>query len=309
MTAPIAARARRTVRPLRTAPFRILVASAAEPSSLGAIRLATLLARRRSASVHALIVAPPFPHTLPSIAAVAPPAMVDDGNRREAIQRLRNQLAGVRGTSEWTIRATTGFAAASISDAAERWPASLVVMGIGHHGAAARLLGSETAIKVATHTAVPVLAVPADARELPKCAVAAVDFSASSIGAALMAASILGANGRLTLIFASPLILDGPTAASLTDLYTTGARERLGNIASEIRRRSRHPVDVHLASGGLVERLADMVGNEDYDLIAMGAHEPTLVERIFIGHVRARVMRSTACAVLVVPPARTSDKP
>ena len=301
MTAPAVARARRRVRPLRTAPYRILVASAAEPSSVGAITLATALARRRSASVHALIVATPFPHTFPSILAMAPPALVDDDNRRAALERLREQLSTVRGTGEWAVRATTGFAADSIAQAAARWPASLVIMGSGDHGLAHRLLGSETAVKVATHASVPVLAVPADARELPKNAVAAVDFSDSSIAAAHTAATLLGQRGRLTLLYASPLINEDRTGGTLTDLYTAGAHERLQTIANEVHRRSKRPVDIKLASGGIVDRLADMVDADACDLIAMGAHEPTLLERVLVGHVRARVIRSAACSVLVVP--------
>ena len=304
MTAPAVARARRRVQPLRTAPYRILVASAAEPSSLGAITLATALARRRSASVHALIVATPFPHTMPSIFAIAPPALVDDDNRRAALERLRQQLATIRGTGEWAVRATTGFAAESIADAAARWPASIVIMGSGEHGLANRLLGSETAVKVATHATVPVLAVPADARELPKRAVAAVDFTDSSIAAAHTAATLLGQRGQLTLVYASPLIVTDSHGGTLTDLYTAGARERLESVASEIHRRSKRPVDIRLENGDIVERLAEMVEADECELIAMGAHEPTLLERILVGHVRARVIRSAACSVLVVPAMR-----
>jgi nucleotide-binding universal stress UspA family protein len=301
MTAPAVARARRRVQPLRTAPYRILVASAAEPSSLGAITLATALARRRSASVHALIVATPFPHTFPSIAAMAPPAMVDDESRRAALERLRQQLATIRGTGEWAVRATSGFPAESISAAAARWPASVVIMGSGDHTLARRLLGSETAVKLATHATVPVLAVPADARELPTRAVAAVDFSESSIEAAHTAATLLGQRGRLTLMYASPLIVDHAPGGTLTDLYTAGARDRLETIADDVHRRSKRPVSIRLASGDIVERLNEMVEADECDLIAMGAHEPTLLERVLVGHVRARVIRSAACSVLVVP--------
>ena len=301
MTAPSVARARRRSRPLRTHPFRILVASSAEPSSLGAIRLATLIARRRSASVHALIAATPFPHTMPSVFAVAPPALVDDDNRRSALDQLRRQLATVRGTREWAVRATTGFAADSISETAERWPASLVVMGAGEHGPVGRFLGSGTAVKVASHATVPVLAVPADAQELPLRAVAAVDFTPSSIAAAVMAATLLGPGGTLTLLYASPLIVEGAPPGALTDLYTAGARDRLNETAEEVHRRSKRTVLTHVATGSIVDRLRDFVDENGCDLIALGAHEPTLLERILMEGVRSRILRQAPCSVLVVP--------
>ena len=130
MTAPTVSRARGRGREIKTQPFRILVAADGEAASLGAVRLATLLARRRSASVHALIVAVPFPHTLPSIFAVAPPVFVDSESRRASLEALRAQLGGVRGTSGWTMRATTGFPATSINDVAARWPASVVFFNV-----------------------------------------------------------------------------------------------------------------------------------------------------------------------------------
>lgn len=300
MTIAAVSRVRRRSR-VRTEPFRILVASAGEPDSLGAIRLATTLARRRSASVHALIVAPPFPHTFPSIVALAPP-MVDDGNRRNALEVLRHQLSTVRGTGEWAIRATTGFAADSINDAARRWPASLLVIGTGEHGLAGRLLGSETAVKIAMHATVPMLAVPRKARQLPTRAVAAVDFTPSSVAAARMAASLLGPNGTLTLLYASSLIAESAAAGTLTDLYTTGARDRLAVIAEHIGRRAKRKVAIAVGEGSIVDRLLDRVESGPCDLIALGAHEPTLIERLLIGRVRTQVLRAAQCCVLVMPP-------
>jgi nucleotide-binding universal stress UspA family protein len=287
---------------VRTQPFRILVASAGEADSLGAIRLATTLARRRSASVHALIVATPFPHSFPSIAAIAPPAMVDDGNRRHALEVLRHQLSTVRGTGEWAIRAATGFPADSIKDAATRWPASLIVMGTGEHGLAGRLFGSATTVKVAMLSTVPVLAVPRKARELPTEAVAAIDFSASSVAAARMAATLLGPNGTLTLLYASSLITEEAAIGTLPALYTAGARDRLAVIAEDIGRRANRKVVAAVASGSIVDRLFDRVESNQCDLIALGAHEPTLLERLLVGKVRAKVLRAAPCAVLVMPP-------
>lgn len=301
MTIAAAPRARRRSR-MRTEPFRILVASAGEPDSIGAIHLATKLARRHSASVHALTVATPFPHTFPSIVSLAPPAMVDDGNRRNALEVLRHQLSSVRGTGEWAIRATTGFAAESIVDSAARWPASLVIMGTGEHGLAGRLFGSETTVQVATRATVPVLAVPRKVRELPTRAVAAVDFTPSSVAAARMAATLLGPNGILTLLYTSPLVAEESAAGTLTDLYTTGARDRLAVVAEHIRRRAKRKVLVAVSTGHVVDRLLERVEKHQCDLIALGAHEPTLLERVLVGRVRAQVLRAAPCSVLVMPP-------
>lgn len=292
MTGTQTARAPRRRGNVVRKPYRILVASAGEPSSLGAMRLTSTLGRRRSASVHALAVATPFPHTTHPIMTMAPPALIDDDNRRQALERLRAQLVTVRGARGWTMRATAGFAAESIVDAAERWPASLIVVG---------MTGSATAMKIARHSHIPVLAVPHDALELPLNAIAAIDFTESSIEAAILAATMLGPNGSLTLLHASSLIRDGADPGSLPDLYTAGARDKLLAIEDRVHRRTKRRVESVAISGEIVDELTRCATSGRYDMIALGSHEPTMLERILVVSVRERVLRSVGCSVLIAP--------
>lgn len=308
MTATRTARAPRRNANTIKRPYRILVGASGEPSSLGALRVAQALARRRSASVHAMNVATPFPHRIPTVFNVAPPALIDDNSRRGALEQLRTQLASVRGTRGWTMRATVGFAADSIVDAAHRWPASLIVVGLGHHGVVDRLIGSETAVTIAKRSKIPVLAVPADATQLPMRAVAAIDFSESSIDAAILAATMLGPNGQLTLLHASVLAMDDGAPGSLVDVYTTGARDKMHEIEQMVRRRTKRRVTSRVTSGDVVDRLVSCAAEEHCDLIALGAHEYPVLERLLAGSVRARVLRAVGCAVLVVPPAQKTEE-
>lgn len=303
MTAVLPTRARRRNANTIRQPYRILVGASGEPSSLGALRVAQALARRRSASVHALTVATPFPHRIPTVFNVAPPPLVDDDSRRAALEQLRLQLASVRGTRGWTMRATVGFAADSIVDAAARWPASLVIIGLGHHGFADRLIGSETAVTVAKRSKVPVLAVPPDATQLPMHAVAAIDFSESSIEAAMLAATMLGPNGQLSLIHASVLAMDESRPGSVLDVYTSGAKAKLQEIQERVHRRTKRRVTSVVAGGDIVDRLVQYAADQRCDLIALGAHEAGVLERLLAGSVRTRVLRAVGCAVLVAPPA------
>jgi nucleotide-binding universal stress UspA family protein len=293
---------RRTGRSATTKiqPYRILVGSDGTDASLGAIRVAQLLARRKSASVHALSVATPFPHS--SVLTLVPPALIDDENRHTALETLRQQLTTVRGTRGWTMRATAGFPADSIMGAAERWPADLIVVGLGRHGFIDRLIGSETAVKIAMHSNVAVLAVPPDAQQLPMHAVAAIDFTDASVAAAMLAATLLGPNGLLTLTHAAFLVKDESDPGSLVDVYTTGAREKLEAIRERIHRRMKRRVDVALRPGAVVDALTEIALARKADMIALGGHERPLLERLFTGSVRASILRNTGCAVLVARP-------
>lgn len=289
-------------------PYRILIGSTGEPSSLGALRLGVALARRKSAVVHVLTVAKPFPHAVPSVFNIGPPAVLDEDNRRAAIELLRQRLSVLRGTQGWTLRATVGFAADSLIEAAARWPASLILVGIGNHGFTDRLMGSETAVAIARRAPVPMLAVPADATNLPTRAIAAIDFTDSSVQAAMHAATMLGANGRLTLIHASVLAMDQAEPDSLLSVYTTGARDKLQEVANRIRRRTKRQVSYMVVRGETGEQLLAHAAAEKCDLIALGSHAPSVLDHILGGSVRAHVLRSAGCSVLIAPPPTARTK-
>ena len=279
----------------------ILVASAGDQSSLGAIQIAVALARRQHASVHVLTVAAPFPHALPSGLQIAPPAEIDHVNQRAAIESVRRQLATIRGTADWTIRAAIGWPADAILLAAHRWPASLIVMGLGTHGLADRLIGSETAIAVAKRSTVPVLAVPKDGPPTLQSATVAIDFSQSSIDAAMLAAQIIPRVGTLALVHASPLIKPASSPGSLPDLYTIGASDKLEVIRKQVRAATGRRVVSAMVSDDVVDGLLSYVDEQHSALLAIGGHDQGVVDRFLLGSVRGRVLRHAKCAVLIAP--------
>lgn len=280
---------------------KILVASAGDPSSTGAIRVAAALAQRQDASVEVVAVTAPFPHAMPTGLQIAPPSLIDKANQQSVIELVRRQLAEVRGTDHWAIRATVGWPAESVVSVGQSWPASLIVMGLGKHGLANRLLGAETAVRVVRRSAAPVLAVPRDASRLPIRAVAAIDFTESSENAATLAAELLGPAGTLTLVHASVLVKEAPPAGSLPDLYTTGARDKLDAIRERVQRGTKRRVQSLLVNDEVVDGLLDYVDIQGCDLLALGGHDMGLVDRFLLGSVRSRILRHAQCAVLITP--------
>ncbi|MEO7085677.1 MAG: universal stress protein [Gemmatimonadaceae bacterium] len=282
-------------------PYRILVASAGDGSSIGAVHVAVTLARRKSASVHVLSVATPFPHVASTGLHVAPPALVDEDNRRGVIDSTRRQLGLVRGTKNWTLRAMVGWPVDCVLDAAARWPASLVIVGIGDHGVLDRLIGTETSLTLARRSTVPILAVPQSTRALPMRGVAAIDFTESSINAARIAATLLGPNGTLTLLHASTLVNQTSTPGSLTDVYTTGATDKLNEIRERVHRDTKRRVECAVVHGEVVDEIIGLVDTEQCDFIALGGHDQSFVDRLLLGSIRSRVLRKSPCPVLIAP--------
>jgi nucleotide-binding universal stress UspA family protein len=281
--------------------YHILVGSDGQPASFGAIRVALALARKKNARVSVLTVAIPFPHAVPTGFQIAPPSMVDEDCRQSALEAVHQQLAGVRGTKDWTVHATTGWPADCILNAAENWPASLIVVGIGEHGAMNRWIGSETAVAIAKRSTIPVLAVPQHVSGLPIHAAAAIDFTEASISAAKLAATLLGPNGVLTLIHASMLVKPGSESGSLLDVYTAGATSKLEAIRDRIGRDTKRRVQIAVVNDEIAGGLISYAEQAHCELLALGGHDMALVDRFLLGSTRTKVLRHAHIPVLVAP--------
>ncbi len=282
-------------------PFNILVATAGDAESAGAVRAAAAFARRLSAAVEVLAVVTPFPHAMPTGLMMATPAEIDEETRKATVERIRGQLAEVRGAAGWPVHTAVGWPVDCIVAAARRWSASLIVMGTGEHSAMARLFGSETAVGVAKHTGTPILAVPRDFTRAPTNAFAAIDFTPSSIAGARLAARLIPRSGSVTLVHTSMFAKPAEEPGSMVDLYGTGARDRLAMIAKQITRATRRRVKTMLADGPITDVMTAVADVRKGDLIALGSQERGLIDRLLIGSVRAHLLRHGGRPVLIVP--------
>jgi nucleotide-binding universal stress UspA family protein len=281
-------------------PLHLLVGATGEPSSEGALHVAAALAERSHASVRVLTVSTPFPHAV-GISDITSPPMLDEENREAALAGVKARLETLPGSRPWTVRAVIGWPSEAIIDEAERWPASLIVLGRGEHHAWDRLFGPETAIAVARRSRAPVLAVARTARTIPSRVLAAIDFTDSSINAAKLAARLVAPNGTLILAYVTPFAEPHGTKGSLSDLYETGVEDRLAACQSEITQATGRTVETTLLSGEVVGQLVEHAELEGCDLIAVGGHRQGIVDRILIGSVRAGILRAAKCSVLIGP--------
>lgn len=280
--------------------YHLVVASSGDHTSDGAIRVAEAIARAKRASIEVITVATPFPHAAPTALQVAPPPVLDANARAEAIARVREQLSRIGVGNDWPIQATVGWPSERIAEGAASRRASLLVVGLGEHGILHRLFGSETAVKLAHRSFVPVLAVPDDAQNAPTHALAAVDFTPASLAAARTAGELIGSNGTLTLAYASMFVCATPEAGSFADLCTTGAEERLAEIRERLEREVGCRIDMVALPGEIVPSLLAYAESAQCDLIAIGGDEQTLIDRLLLGSIRSGVIRRSRTPVLVV---------
>ena len=282
----------------------ILVATAGEDESRGALMVAAALAATHRAPVVALGVATPFPHNLSARVTLRPPTSIDEQTRRDLHERIRDSLSDVPGSESWVVRAFTGTPADLVHAAAGKWNARMIVLGTGRHTRLDRIFGSETAVAVMRNARIPVLAVDARATGLPARAAAAVDFTDASSSAATVAAQLLATDGRL---FVAHVCAFGEAKAKpgdLIDIYRAGAEAKLDDTVSLLRTRTKRRVDGVMLTGEAGSAIVAFARRERCDLIALGGHPLALVDRILLGSVRTRVVRDAACSVLIAPPDR-----
>ena len=281
---------------------RLLVATAGEPETRGALLVAAALTERDDAQVMALGVAVPFPLQLSGVMSMKSPSEVDDEARRHTTERLQRSLQGVPTADQWTKQVLVGFPADTIAESAATWRASMIVLGIGRHGRVDRVFGRETAVSVIRRACVPVLAVPPSARGLPHHALVATDFTPASIAAAEAAAALVAGLGVVTIAHVCAFAGVESDAGDLVDIYRSGARAKLEQAAEQLRGRTDVQVESVMLDGDPAKALLAYARTTDCDLISLGGHEQGLMDRILLGSVRTQVLRSARCSVLIAPP-------
>jgi len=278
---------------------RLLLAVHGGSTADGAVHVARLLRARTGASIDVVAVLEP----LPVFDYGYGPVYLPDPNTEDALadqlraaveeQLVRCSLAGA------ALSVLRGHRTATIVDLATARSADLIVVGAGAHHFADRAIGGETALQLAQHASTPVLAVPAAMRHLPHRALAAVDFSPSSLAAARLATSLLTAGDAVELAHVAAAAQIG--AVVLGPAHIGEAERRMERFAAELNA----PAGIHLTTsvfGGEPTRtLLDASRHTHADVIALGSHGYGLWQRVLLGTVSSRVLRLASCAVLIYP--------
>ena len=293
---------------------RMLVATDGHPQSLGALRVARALAEKFGLRGDAVTVLQPAVPAMydPMFGAAAAYGDVLESLLEAQREKARRQLAEVGGPAAgWPLEALMGSRAVAISRRAAQEGAELIVMGSGRHEWADRWLGHETVLDVLRVAHLPVLAVPEAARELPRRALVATDFSERSLDAGRVAVGLLAPDAEVHVVHVSlaPAVEVAWAAADAwTTAYEAGARTRLAEVARGLEGPGR-AVHTHLLRGDPAAELLALAERERADLLATGSHGYGFLSRAILGSVSTRIVRHAHCAVLVVPPRAPSTEP
>lgn len=281
----------------------IVVATDGTHDADGAVRVGMAIGRRDGVNAALLSVVEPFAFLEPDGGSPTEAERLT----RLAIDARQGELTAQRsrthpGRRTWPFAIHVGNRVDEIVGYAEHHGASLIVLGLGSHGAIARLLQRETALRVIRAARTPVLAVPSDAWGVPHSVVAAIDFTPSSEEAARTALQLLGGEGTLYLAHVTPRVTI-PQGDS-RPWGQPAATEVLGRLEA-VSRRLDPPagVQVEFVSlyGEAAQELVAFAEQHRLDMIATGAHGRSRLGRLVLGSVSTKIVRSAHCWVLVAP--------
>jgi nucleotide-binding universal stress UspA family protein len=224
---------------------------------------------------------------------------------------VRAWLAPAAGSGLTTeVIVEEGQPASQIVARAASLPADLVVLGThGRSGFDRVLLGSVTE-KVLRKLDCPVMTVPPPAAhpsQLPyKQLLCPVDFSPPSLAALRFAMSMAKeSDARLTIAYVIEWTATG-LAPNLPFDYSEFRKEfevdsqrRLEALVSEEERTWCQPT-TRLLTGKPYQEILTLARNEDVDLIVMGVHGQSVLDRMLFGSTTNHVVRQANCPVLTL---------
>jgi nucleotide-binding universal stress UspA family protein len=253
-----------------------------------ALRAAALFASKRKAEVAVLSVIEPDPASAENPWLLSPAYEARCIVIRRAV--IRQQLQDVQNTdTEWPIEVRFGSPADEIASEARRRKAGLIIMDSGRHDVIARLLAGEVTLRTIRYAGTPVLAVGPDLRGLPRVAVAAIDFSPSSIAAARAALDVLSDRATLYLVHVWPRSSgDDPVAQARDEAYERRLLALFRRVEGHL-----HPrpgITIHPVSrrGAPVDELLQFAASQRADLIVAGRRGHGFFERLLVGIGNAR---------------------
>lgn len=302
----------------RASPGGLLVGTDGRPETIAPLRVAAALAARTGEPVHVVTALGDAPLFAPGFEPLLPEVADAGAARLRTVRRLAREAAGDAASEgdRWTFAVRDGLPAPLLARVATERGARLTVVGLGLRRLRDRLLGGETALRIARHAVCPVLAVAPDARRLAESVVVAMDFGAAAVAAARAAIAVLGEHGTVYLVHVRPpagepapprtvppFLPGEPSAVKATAAgYPDGLDPWFDRLAAELAPPPQVLLRPVVLRGGPAEVLLDFADRVRADLVAAGTQGPAPVQRLFVGSVSTALVRSARCSVLLAPP-------
>jgi nucleotide-binding universal stress UspA family protein len=273
-----------------------------------ALRLGHTIATRYGSDVVVTsAVEPPPVYSFESNRAILLPWLLEQqvGERSESVyDRVQRGGGWPLGADAPRVEVRYGASADVIADVAREIDARLIVMGIGPHSLRHRLLSAGTTWATGRRAHCPLLAVADDARELPRVAVVATDFTPESIHAAKSALPLLADGAVMYLVHAWSRVeaaFPSVQLASFNETYVASLPERFTRMVEALGSLDGITVETLALEGEPTHAVLAVARAKHADLVVAGTRGRPALERWLLGSTSAAVLRGADCSVLLAP--------
>lgn len=292
---------------------KLLVGTDFSPAANRAVHAAAAWARRESAALRIVHVAPPRRWLA---GAWRTRRAVADAVHRHASEALRKLADAVDPTRELEISTglLVGAASAALRRVAEEFRPDVLVAGArGEHASGAREISlGATALKLLGNSPVPLLLVRRGASTAPTTVLAAVDLSPHSAEVLAWAARCVAAEGRLYVFhaweapFAARLESYGLARDAIALYGQDEQRSRESELAALVAHAGERLAQSLVAQGDPIAQLFARLADLEPALLVVGRHDPRRRRRRrsepYTGSVSRHAALFAPCDVLVVAP-------
>jgi len=285
----------------RSGPEPIVLATRPFTGTPGPLAVAQWLAVREGRPLHLVSVLEPAGSTSVAgdVPLIAPQYYEEERSAIvsrifEALQRTQYAHLDTR------VELVDGSVPQAVTRVARDRDASLLVLGTGGMGG---LRHGRIAQQILRTAKVPVLLVPPDATAQPiRRAVAAVDFSASSLRAANAVLPLLAEGGHLTLCHVKTAFHPGEADVATFDReYALRCEELFGRFVRSLALVPGVTVTTKLLHGAAVPQINEFLRQDNADILVCGRRSHGFVERLLLGSVSSALVRQARIPVLVAP--------
>lgn len=231
------------------------------------------------------------------------PPELDEVRRAHLLDSLRREVSvSASGDLSWPIDVVVGSPAHTLAEEATRRGASMLVMGIGRHNPLDRLFGTEITLSTLRESRVPVFAVGPTFPTQPSRAVVGLDFSTASVQATHYALQMLQPGGHLTLVHVRPRFEHPSSEWQAWDAdYGRTLPPLFEQVRAQLDIHDDITVETVTLRGDPAPALIAYAQQVNAELIAVGTQRHSLYERLMVGSVATKVMRTARASVLAVP--------
>ena len=271
-------------------------------ASLSALRAAEILDKATHRGVDVVAVIEPLPLIVPEPTSLLQPLVISPELTKFVRSQTAKQVEQAGGKpDDWEIDVEQGRPAKEIAFAADKHFASLIILGLGHHGLFDRLIDGDTALEVLRESDTPVLLASKYFSALPRRVIIAADFSPESMEAARVSLPLLSQDCEIHLAHVRPSVTIFDGSGLWEEEYEKVAETQLQTFKETLEAPATMRVESIVLVGNPATALINYANKIDADLIVSGTHGAGLMRRIFIGSVASGLLRKSERSLLVVP--------